>query len=163
MNATLAALLGATIGGVLSVLASWIAQRLQSKSQWVVQEIQQRQRLYSEFIQASVRCYADALQQNDPDPGRLANLYGEIGRMRLYSSPRVIEEAYNVVRTILETYHDRNRDRGEIRDLLESGSVDLYSRFGEACRAELSRLSPNEPHVFSRPKPIRLPELVARS
>lgn len=150
MNATIAALLGATIGGILSVLASWIAQRLQSRSQWVVQEINQRQRLYSEFIQGSVRCYADALQENEPDPGRLANLYGEIGRMRLYSSAAVVDEAYKVVRIILETYHDRNRDRSEIRDLLEGGSVDLYSGFGEACRAELSQLSPIEPHIFRR-------------
>ena len=62
MDATFAALLGATIGGMLSVLASWIAQRVQSRSQWVVQEIKQRKQLYSEFIQRSVRCYADALQ-----------------------------------------------------------------------------------------------------
>jgi hypothetical protein len=145
MDSTLAALLGAFIGGILSVVASWVAQRVQSRSQWVVQEIKQRQHLYSEFIQGSARCYADALGQNDPDPGMLATLYGEIGQMRLHSSEAVVVEARSIAHTILKTYHAPNRSKDEIRDLLESGSVDLFSKFGEACRAELDLLHPNEP------------------
>jgi hypothetical protein len=155
MNATLAALLGATIGGILSVFASWIAQRVQSKSQWVVQEIKQRQQLYSDFVQGTVRCFADALQQNEPDPGRLANIYGEIGRMRLYSSEAVVNEAYAIVHRILQTYQDPNRNREEIRDLLDSGAVDLFSKFGDACRVELGELGPHQPHMFGRMRPIR--------
>jgi hypothetical protein len=155
MDATLAALLGATIGGILSVFASWIAQRVQSKSQWVVQEIKQRQQLYSEFVQGTVRCFADALQQNEPDPGRLANVYGEIGRMRLYSSETVVNEAYAIVHRILQTYNDPNRNREEIRDLLDSGAVDLFSKFGDACRVELGELSPHQPYMFGRMRPIR--------
>jgi hypothetical protein len=155
MNATLAALLGATIGGILSVFASWIAQRVQSKSQWVVQEIKQRQQLYSDFVQGTVRCFADALQQNEPDPGRLANIYGEIGRMRLYSSEPVVNEAYAIVHRILQTYQDPNRNREEIRDLLDSGAVDLFSKFGDACRVELGELGPHQPHLFGRMRPIR--------
>jgi hypothetical protein len=76
MDATVAALLGAVIGGLLSVLASWLAQRVQSRSQLISQEIQRRQLLYSEFVQATACCYADALQENEPDPGKLASLYG---------------------------------------------------------------------------------------
>jgi hypothetical protein len=155
MDATLAALLGATIGGILSVFASWIAQRVQSKSQWVVQEIKQRQQLYSDFVQGTVRCFADALQQNEPDPGRLANIYGEIGRMRLYSSEAVVNEAYAIVHRILQTYQDPNRNREEIRDLLDSGAVDLFSKFGDACRVELGELGPHQPHLFGRMRPIR--------
>lgn len=154
MDAALAALLGATIGGFLSVVASWIAQRVQSKSQWLVQEIKQRQALYSEFVQGAVRCYADALQQNEPDPGRLANMYGEIGRMRLYSSPSVVSEAYKVVRRILQTYRDPNRNREEIRDLLDGDSVDLFTDFGDACRAELAQLNPHGPHGFGVMRPF---------
>jgi hypothetical protein len=163
MIAAIAAIVGTIIGGILSVLASLLAQRVQSRSQWMVQEIKQRQQLYSEFVQGTVRCYADALQQNEPDPGRLANVYGEIGRMRLYSSEAVVNEAYNIVHTILQTYHDPNRNREEIRDLLDSGSVDLFSKFGDACRAELAQLSPHEPHKFGRMKPIRRSAIEART
>ena len=82
--------------------------------------------------------------------------------MRLYSTEAVVNEAYNIVHTILQTYRDRNRDRGEIRDMLDSDSVDLFSKFGDACRAELARLSPLEPHMFGRMKPIGKLETGAR-
>jgi hypothetical protein len=140
MDATVAALLGAVIGGLLSVFASWLAQRVQSRSQLVSQEIQRRQVLYSEFVQATVRCYADALQENEPDPGRLANIYGEIGRMRLYSSDAVLKEANRIAHAILEAYSGSNRTKAEIRDFLASDSVDLFSDFGDACRAELAHI-----------------------
>jgi hypothetical protein len=153
MDATLAALLGATIGGILSVFASWIAQRVQSRTQWVVQEIKQRQQLYSEFIQSSVRCYADALQENDPDPGRLGALYGDIGQMRLHSSNAVVMEARKIVHRILKTYRDDNRNMYQIRDLLESDSVDLFSEFGDACREELAALNPHEARFLMRLSP----------
>jgi hypothetical protein len=69
--------------------------------------------------------------------------------MRLHSSDAVVLEARKIAHSILQTYHDPNRSKEEIRDLLESGSVDLFSRFGDACRAELDRLHPNEPRSRS--------------
>jgi hypothetical protein len=41
--------------------------------------------------------------------------------------------------------------------LLDSGAVDLFSKFGDACRLELGELSPHEPHKFGRMRPIRRP------
>ena len=143
MNATVAALLGAIIGGLLSVLASWLAQRVQSRSQLLTQEIRRRQQLYSEFVEGAACCYADALQQNEPDPASLAKLYGEIGRMRLYSSEAVVKEANQVARMIVEAYGDPNRTKVEIKDFLANESVDLFSDFSDACRAELARLQPH--------------------
>lgn len=140
MQATVAALLGAIIGGILSVLASWLAQRVQSKSQLLSLEIQRRQMLYSEFVQATARCYTDALQESEPDPGRLANLYGEIGRMRLYSSEPVLKEANQIAHKILKAYGDPNRSKTEIREFLSGDCVDLFADFGDACRAELAGL-----------------------
>ena len=140
MDATVAALLGAVIGGLLSVLASWLAQRVQSKSQLLSLEMQRRQLLYSEFVQATARCYADALQENEPDPEKLANLYGEIGRMRLYSSDAVLKEANRIAHKILKAYGGPNRTKKEIRDFLAGDSDDLFADFGDACRAELARL-----------------------
>ncbi len=124
----------------MSVLASWLAQRVQSKSQLLSLEIQRRQILYSEFVQATSRCYTDALQESEPDPGRLANLYGEIGRMRLYSSDAVLKEANRIAHRILEAYGNPNRTKTEIRDFLTRDCVDLFADFGDACRAELAAL-----------------------
>ena len=140
MDATLAALLGAVIGGLLSVLASWLAQRVQAKAQWLSQEIQRRQKLYSDFVEAAARCFSRALQENQPDAATLSVLYAEIGRMRLYSPDAVIHEAYRIAHKILGAYGDTNRTAEEIRDLLCSDSIDLFTEFGDACRTELNLL-----------------------
>ena len=141
---TIAALLGAIIGGLLSVLASWLAQRVQARAQWMSQEILRRQQLYSEFIEAAARCYADALQRNEPNTAALARLYGEIGRMRLHSTALVIKEAYGIAHKILEAYASSNRSTVEVRDLLAQDTVDLFTAFGDACRTELMGLEPRQ-------------------
>ena len=102
MDSTVAALIGAIIGGLLSVLASWLAQRVQSRSNWLVQEIKQRQQLYSQFVEAASCCFADALQEHEPETAKLAALYGEIGRMRLISTEKVVREADTIAHKILE-------------------------------------------------------------
>jgi hypothetical protein len=142
MDATVAALLGAIIGGGLSVLASWLAQRVQSRSNWLAQEIRQRQELYSEFVESAARSYGDALQADEPNTSRLTKLYGDIGRIRLHSSEKVVLEAGRIAHMILDTYGGANRSKREIRDFLAHDSVDLFSDFSDACREELARLQP---------------------
>ena len=51
----LAALMGATIGGLTSFLASWFSQRTQARAQLVAQDTIQRQELYKEFIEEAVQ------------------------------------------------------------------------------------------------------------
>jgi hypothetical protein len=163
MDATLAALLGAVIGGLLSVVASWVAQQVQSKSQWLTQEIARRQLLYSEFLDASVCAYADALQHDQIDTNAISHLYGEMGRMRLNSSEPVLLEAYKIMHKILAAYRDTNKSSSEVGELLSSDAIDLYSDFSDACRAELMQLQPqhhsqNSPLSF-RPMPrMKMPE-----
>ena len=140
MDATLAALLGAVIGGLLSVLASWLAQRIQARGQWLAQEIRRRQELYSEFLETAVSGYGEALLRQEPDIAMLAKLYGELGRMRLHSSPEVIEEGLVISHKILDAYTDPDKTVVEIRDLLANDSLRLFDRFGDLCRAELDAL-----------------------
>jgi len=142
MNSTLAALLGAVLGGALSVFASWLAQRVQSDAQLLAQEIKQRQQLYSEFVGAASCCFADGLLQNEPDTTSLARLYGEVGRMQLISSEPVIKEAERITLKILATYAGDNRSKVEAGDFLAQNSTTLFSEFGIACRAELAQLEP---------------------
>ena len=151
MDSTLAALLGAIIGGLLSVVASWLAQQVQSKSQWLTQEIARRQQLYSEFLNAAVCAYADALEHDQIDTRAVSELYGEMGRMRLNSSEPVLLEAYKIVHKILETYKDTNRSSSEVGDLLSRDAINLYTDFSDACRAELLQLQPQR---FSRSSPL---------
>jgi hypothetical protein len=57
----LAAPAGATIGGLTSVLASWLGQHAQAKAQWLAQDKLRRQELYKEFIEAASKCNIHAL------------------------------------------------------------------------------------------------------
>ena len=97
----LAGLTGAAIGGLTSGIASWSAQKTQSRVQMQAQDKIRRQELYKEFIEAATHCYADALQHEKPDTPGLVNLYGKIGRMRVLSSPRVLASAEQIGQKII--------------------------------------------------------------
>src|SRR6516162_3208031 len=52
-----AALAGAAIGGLMSVVASYLTQRTQGRQQWILQERHRRQELYREFVEEASKCY----------------------------------------------------------------------------------------------------------
>ena len=60
----LAAVVGAAIGGLTSILASWLTQRTQARARWVAQDVLRRQDLYKGFIEAASKCYVHALQHD---------------------------------------------------------------------------------------------------
>ncbi len=140
MNASaitaLAALAGAAIGGLTSVFASWLAQHAQARAQWLAQDKLRRQELYKEFIEAASKCYIDALQQDEADMPALVELYVRVGRMRILSSPKVVESAELVARRIVDSYLAPNKTFLELREMVNSGTIDLLRDFSETCRAE---------------------------
>lgn len=144
MNASvmsaLAALVGATIGGLTSALASWLVTRTQARAQWLGQDILRRQDLYKEFIEQASRCHVHALQHDKADIPSLVPLYASIARMRVLSSPSVVESAERIGRTIIDTYLQPDKNFLELRDMVHSGSIDLIRGFSEVCRAELNSL-----------------------
>ena len=144
MNASvisaLAALAGAAIGGLTSFLASWLTQHSQARAQWLVQDKLHRHELYREFIEEASKCYIDALQHEKGDIPALVVLYTKIGRMRILSSPRVVESAEQVGRRILDTYLEPDKTFIELRAMVESGSIDLLQGFTEVCREEFESL-----------------------
>ncbi len=144
MNASvitaLAALAGAAIGGLTSVLASWLAQHAQARAQWVAQDKLHRQELYKEFIEAAARCNIDALQHDKADVSALVELYVKVGRMRILSSPSVVESAELVARRIVDAYLAPNKTFLELREMVNNGSIDLLRDFSEACRVEFESL-----------------------
>ena len=136
----LAALMGATIGGLTSVTASWLAQRTQARSQWVAREIVRLQDLYKEFIEEASTCYVHALQHDEPDIAGLVRLYAKLGRMRIMSSPKVLESAERIEQQIVDTYLAPDKSFLELREMLTSGSVNLLGDFSVACRGEFDSL-----------------------
>ena len=144
MNASiitaLAALAGAAIGGLTSVFASWLNQHAQARAQWIAQDKLRRQELYREFIEAASKCYVDALQHDKADIAALVELYVRVGRMRILSSPKVVESAELVARRIVDTYLAPNKTFLELREMVNSGTIDLLHDFSETCRAEFESL-----------------------
>jgi hypothetical protein len=136
----LAALGGAITGGLTSVVASWLTQHAQARAQWRAQDKLHRQELYKEFIEMASKCYIEALQRDKADTPALVELYVRVGRMRILSSPKVIESAESVARRIVDTYLEPNKTFLELREMANSGSIDLLRDFSETCRTEFESL-----------------------
>jgi len=136
----IAALVGATVGGLTSVSATWLTQKFQIRAQWLMQERSRRQDLYRDFIEDASKCYIDALQHDKADIPSLVSLYAKISRMRVLSSHGVLESAEQIARKILDTYLEPDKSFIELRDMANSGSIDLLRDFSDACRAEFAAL-----------------------
>jgi len=60
--------------------------------------------------------------------------------MRVLSSTTTIESADKVARMIVNTYLAPNKTFPELRDMVNSGAIDLLRDFSEACREEFQKL-----------------------
>jgi hypothetical protein len=132
----LAALTGATVGGLTSGIANWLNHRSQVRAQRLLHEKNRRQILYRDFIEEASRCYIDALQHHEADAGipGLVGLYAKLGRMRVLSSEPVVHSAEHIA------YLELDRSFVELRDMARSGAIDLLGEFSEACRDEFDEM-----------------------
>ena len=136
-----AALAGAVIGGLTSVVATWLIQRAQAREQRLAHYQLRRQELYKEFIEQASKLYIHALQNDKPDVSGLVALYAEISRMRVLSSARVIDSADQIVKKIVNAYLEPNKTVPELRQMADSGLIDPLRNFSEACRREAESLN----------------------
>src|SRR5258708_40196032 len=109
-SSIISALAGAITGGLTSVLASWLTQHAQARAQWRAQDNLRLHELYKEFIEAASKCYINARQYVKADIPALVELYVTVGRMRILSSPKVVENAEFVARRIIDTYLEPNKN-----------------------------------------------------
>ena len=133
----MAALGGAAVGGFTSFATSWTTLRTQMKAEGNASSKNRRRKLYTLFINQASKMYGDALIHDTPELSGLIELHALVNRIRILSTTPVIENAVRVVRVITETYSQPNRSPLEIEAMIENGSIDLLSRFSEACRDEL--------------------------
>src|SRR5215510_7126103 len=136
----LAALGGALIGGLTSLATSWLSQRAQARAQQLAHKLTRREELYKTFIEESSKLYADSLIHETPEVSQLVRLYSMMSLMRVISSTRIVQDADKVIRTIVNTYLTPNMTFPELRDMVNTGTIDLLRDFSEACRDEIQRL-----------------------
>ena len=136
----LAAFGGSAVGGLTSLVASWVTQRRKDSVRNLAQEKARRQKLYKQFIDEASKLYADALVHDESAVSSLVQMYALIGRMRILSSGAVIAKAEAAARMVIDTYFSPNKTFSELRQLMDSRSMDPLREFGEACRQELNAL-----------------------
>jgi hypothetical protein len=140
VTTALATLLGAATGGLTSVLATWLTSRTQAHSQWLEQQALRRRDLYNEFIETAARCFVHALQHEEADIPGLVDLYAKIDRMRILSSTKVVDIAERFAERIVDTYSEPNKSFVELREMINSSSVNLMREFSMSCREEFEAL-----------------------
>jgi len=134
-----AGLTGAGIGGLTSLLASWITQQNQSRQREREIGRTRRERLFTAFIDEASRLFADALGHEKNDADDLVHLYALVARMRLTASPEVVSAAERVVQGVIDAYQAPNRTLKELHLFAKDGGMDPLLEFSEAGRAELLR------------------------
>jgi hypothetical protein len=140
----LAALTGATVGGLTSGITNWLNQRRQLRTQWLLHEKSRRQILYRDFIEEASKCYIDALQHGEADIPGLVGLYAKLSRMRALSSKTVVHRAEDVARKILDTYLEPDKSFAELREMSIDGTIDLLHGFSDACHDEFEDMRPKQ-------------------
>jgi len=136
----LAALGGATVGGVASFAATWVTQRTQARIRELSHKRTRREELYKHFIEEASRLYVDALAHEMSDFSKLVGLYAMINMMRVMSSRSTLESAEKVGRMIVNTYLEPNKTVPELHDMVNRAGVDVLQIFGEAARQEFRGL-----------------------
>lgn len=136
-----AALAGSVIGGLTSLVASWLNHHAQFRAQRFAADLSKREALYKHFIEEASRWYVDAYQHDHAEVSNLVNLYALVSRMRVLSAPDIVETAERVVRTIIQTYLAPNKTFRDIAATLNNIAVmDPLQEFSNACRGELNKL-----------------------
>lgn len=93
--------------------------------------------LFGRFLDEAAKLYSDALQNRRDDITGLIGIYALTNRIRLASSPQVVEAADNVCRIIVDAYLAPNITMVEMRANWIDRHVDPLRDFSEACRQEL--------------------------
>ena len=134
-----AALFGTFIGGLTSMVTTWIGQSQQAKGKHVLRSKSQRQELYRQFVQEGSKLHLHALEHDTANIADLANIYAIMNEIRIFASSKVIEEAEKAVKVIIDTYRQKNKDFKEVIDDVNTGFPNPLRAFSEACHHELNR------------------------
>ncbi|MDB5411546.1 MAG: hypothetical protein JWL84_6465, partial [Rhodospirillales bacterium] len=133
--------LGSAIGGTTSFFASWLGQGTQLRAQLLLNDKGARGEVYREFVDEASSLYIDALTRDTPNLSKTIRLYALISRMRILSSPKVVEEAEKVARLIVDSYPQPAKTFDDIRMMVNEHTLDPLFKFSEACRQELRQLT----------------------
>jgi hypothetical protein len=134
----LSALAGSTLGGMASIMTSWLNQHSQDRSQRHAQSVARRERLYGDFVDEASALLIDAMTHDQFDPTKFVQIYATVGKLRLFASSEVVATADRVMRNIREIYYLPKRDYTN-RDAALKEDLNVLQAFSEACRNDLRK------------------------
>jgi hypothetical protein len=157
----LSALAGSSIGAFASIGTTWLTQVYQGRIQLKSRELSQREQLFNDFINLASKLYVDAMGHDAPEPSVLVPLYALKARISLLAAKETTDRADEVMRRIVDTYYEPNRDFRNRRnhEAQADSKYDLLQAFTLAGRAELGVDSWVGP-VFHKPRLVS--RLIAR-
>ncbi len=138
-SAATGAILGSLVGAMGSTVSAWVTQRHAERRELLAMKISQRERLYSELIRESALVLVDAAQHSLQEPSKLVPVYSLLSRIRLSSSPEVIESAEQLAAVILRAYSEPNLTSEEMQSRAIADE-DPLRRFSAVCRRELDSM-----------------------
>jgi hypothetical protein len=132
----LSALAGSAIGGMASIVTTWLTQRSQNSSQHHAQSMARRERLYGDFIDEASKLFIDALTHEQIDPAKFVEIYATIGKLRLFASADVVFKADRVLQDVGQIYYLPTRDFTK-PEISPKTQLNILQAFSEACREDL--------------------------
>ncbi len=137
-----AALGGSVVGGLISGVAMWRAQRYQTQAGQRAHQIAYREELFRDFIVAASKAYGRALMSNEPDLQDIIGVFSLINRMQVLCLPATTACAQRVTDMTIETYFQPNKTFDDIRAMIKQRTmVNPLNDFAEAAREELQTLT----------------------
>jgi hypothetical protein len=81
--------------------------------------------------------HATAFEHDKAEISNCVHLYALVSRMRVVSTPKVVDSADNVARAIIQTYLAPNRTFRQVEEIVNNDEMNPLRDFSIACREEL--------------------------
>lgn len=134
------ALAGTAIGAISSLVTSWITSKAEARAARLSAERTKREELYGRYLDELATLVTNALTSTSVDYGRLTVAYALSGRICLYASQPVADEALNALRFVVDLALGPVLTQQEMRAMMNDESKNVLRSFSNACRKELREL-----------------------
>jgi hypothetical protein len=134
------ALAGTAIGAISSLVTAWLTSKSEARLARITAERAKREELYGRYMDELAVLYTNALNSTQVDYERLTVAYALSGRISLYATQPVTDEAVNALRFIVDLALGPTRSQAEMRALMDDANNNVLRTFARACRDELDAI-----------------------
>lgn len=137
---TIAALAGTVIGGLTTLLTTWLTHTAQVRAARLTAERTRREDLYGRIMEEIALLYSLALTEEGLSYAKMVNVIALRGRIMLFASSPVVESVNRALGLLMDLQMGPQRSPSDVRRMMEDGSLNAIPKFAEACRKELGEL-----------------------